>query len=104
MKAPKVRGFVLANQELVDGPLITNSCSPSSDEEVLLNTVFKQIIFINNNRYFYIDIAIQTQVFIKKGYHRKVIFTTFMAQLRIHKKKNEGGSFIRKENKRDVFY
>jgi hypothetical protein len=33
-----------------------------------------------------------------------MIFTTFMAQLRIHKKKNEGGSFIRKENKRELFY
>jgi hypothetical protein len=38
-------------------------------------------MFVNNNRYFYTGIAIQTQVFIKKGYHRKVIFTTFMAQM-----------------------
>jgi hypothetical protein len=29
----------LTNQELVDDPLITSSCPPPSNEEVLLNTV-----------------------------------------------------------------
>jgi len=47
IKASRVQGFGLTKQELVDGYLITSSCPPLSDEEVLLNIVFKQLAFIN---------------------------------------------------------